>query len=164
MAEHQEWLQNLRERFLAVATRRVPEDSVEDVVQDALSVVIEKGGDQPDLAWSFQVLRNVIGNHYQKTRTRARELHPEDVGPGSAPRSPLEALEDREFVDLVEASLGDLSGGDSDCARYLRALLHGGSPASIAEQEQLDAAVLYRRVYRCRGKLRMILRRKGVLA
>jgi len=162
--ERQQWLEQLRDRFLGVARRRVPEDSVEDLVQDALSVVVAKGERKPDLAWCFQVLRNVIGNHYQKARTRARELHPDDVAPAAPSPTPLEALEDREFEELVEAGLGELANGGTDCERYLRALLNGGSPAAIAERERLDPAVLYRRIYRCRGKLRSILREKGVLA
>ena len=59
----------LRERFLAVAKRRVREDDLEDLVQDALRIVHQKHGQrQPGpgiLVWSLAVLRNVIGNYYQ---------------------------------------------------------------------------------------------------
>ena len=39
----------------------------------------------------------------------------------------------------------------------------GSSPARIAEDEAVEARALYRRIYRCREKLRQLLEKKGVL-
>jgi DNA-directed RNA polymerase specialized sigma24 family protein len=154
---------------------------VEDVVQDALRIVIEKGlsgpagepggGDPapggeagPDLRWCFQVLRHTIGNHYQKQRVRRRELVPEDLPLSPAQPTPLEALESRESARLVRESVEALAAIDSNCGRYMTHILEGRTPSEIAEEERLDPAVLYRRVYRCRGKLRSLLLERGVFS
>ena len=162
--EREAWLTELRQRFVAVARRRVPEDAVEDVDQDALRIVHERGGDRPDLPWCFQVLRNTIGNWYQRQKVRARDLSPEDAALPNAAPTPLEALEDREVERALRESIEKIGGGDTGCAHYLQRLMRGDAPARIAEDEGLDPAVLYRRIYRCRGKLRELLRERGVLA
>ena len=164
----------LRERFLAVTRRRVPAESVEDIVQDALRIVIEKGaanldGDvegSPAIAWCFQVLRHCIGNHYQREGTRARFHAAEDVGAAvAAPGpTPMEALEQEELGRLVRDALADLARDDSRCGRYLSALAEERSPASLALEEGIPGDSFYRRVYRCRQKLRALLLRRGVFA
>ena len=53
---------------------------------------------------------------------------------------------------------------DRDCARYLQRLFDGVAPGELARQEGLEEAALYRRVYRCRIKLRTLLARRGVEA
>ena len=60
--------------------------------------------------------------------------------------------------------LRELAEVDGVCGRYLQRLIDGLSPSDLAREERLGAAVLYRRVYRCRLKLRSILERMGVLA
>ena len=37
------WLESLRARLLGVARRRVPQVAAEDLVQDALKVILERG-------------------------------------------------------------------------------------------------------------------------
>ncbi len=180
VAKHRElWFAQLRERFLALARRRVPPDAAEDLVQEALRIIHEKGatdeagagagggGDSPPaLAWCFQVLRNVIGNHYQRQRTRT-EADPEEeraATVGAAPRpTPLEALESRDSERVIRESIDELAATDGNCGRYLRQLLAGDDPATVAQRDALPAASLYRRLYRCRGKLRVILERRGIL-
>lgn len=163
------WFSQLRERFVSVAVRRVEPDSVEDVVQDALRIVHEKTGvapgalvdGQPALAWCFQVLRNAVGNHYQRRREHANVpvetlslVHP---GP-----TPLEYLEREERRRLVHDALAELARRADRCADYLRRTVAGESPAAIAAAEHLEPAVLYRRLYRCREQLREILKSWGV--
>jgi RNA polymerase sigma factor (sigma-70 family) len=170
-----EWFARLRARFLAIARRRVPEDAAEDLVQEALRIVHEKRDlleraedidGTPALAWCFQVLRHVIGNFYQRERTRA------DADPAvlrsalsgdASPATPLESLEEREAERRITEAVDELADGGGDCARYVRALLDGLAPAAIAAREGLSAPVLSRRLYRCRAKLRAILQRRGVL-
>ena len=87
-------------RFVTVAARRVESDAVEDLVQDALRIVHEKAGvgpgtlvdGRPALAWCFQVLRNVIGNHYQRRRS-AESVAVEDQPLADGDATPLERLE-----------------------------------------------------------------------
>lgn len=163
------WFRDLRDRFVAIAARRVERDAVEDVVQDALRIVHEKGGvgpgalvdGRPALAWCFQVLRNVIGNHYQKRRARTEV--PVDEQPLIAGGlAPLESLVREERHRLVHRALARLAERTERCADYLQQVVAGQSPAAIAARENVDAAVLYRRLYRCREQLRAILEEQGV--
>ena len=168
-----EWFAQLRARFLEIARRRVGSEAAEDVVQDALKVVSERGeavlrqsdvdGRTP-LAWCMQVLRNTIGNHYQKQRTRRERiqegevaLDPVDPSPG-----PIEALESAEALRLIRQSLEEMARVRDHCARYIRSIAKGVSPRQIAAEERLEEAVIYRRVYRCRQKFRDLLRSRGL--
>ncbi len=162
------WLAPLRERFLSIARRRVHPDVAEDLVQDALRVIVERnpGGEPPSLPYCFQVLRNVIGNHYQKERVRRRRAEVEDAGtavPDESP-TPLEALASDDALRVVGECLQGLSVTDPGCTRYLRRLIGGANPAAVAEEEGLAAAVFYRRLYRCRLKLRDLLDQRGYFA
>ena len=120
----------------------------------------------PPLAWCFQVLRNVIGNFYQRERTRA-EADPEaerEATYGAASRpTPLEALESRDSERIIREGVDELAATDKNCGRYLHLVLAGEDPATIARREVVPAASLYRRLYRCRQKLRSILEEKGML-
>ncbi len=167
------WLARLRERLLAVASRRVPAEAVEDVVQDALRVIVERKvleagaviDDLPGLAWCFQVLRNTIGNYYQKTRTRrAWQEQASSHVETPAPPTPLDALESEEATRVILATLREMRDDSESCGRYLERLAHGAAPADLARAEGVDPAVLYRRIYRCRYKLRMRLIERGILA
>jgi RNA polymerase sigma factor (sigma-70 family) len=166
-----DWFRSLRERFVTVAARRVEADAVEDVVQDALRIVHEKAGvhpgatvdGRPALAWCFQVLRNVIGNHYQR-RGRRTEVPVEDQALTESRPTPLESLEQDERRRVVHEALAELAGRAARCADYLKRVVAGQAPAAIAERENVDAAVIYRRLYRCREQLREILNRRGVLS
>lgn len=167
------WLEDLRRRFAEIARRRVPEDAVEDLVQDALRVVIERGlqrnpgelvDGRPAIAWCMTVLRNVIGNWYQHRDVRRGvevDAEGEVDAPGAGP-TPLEALASSELERLVRRGIDQLEGGRDRCSAYLRALAEGRSPAQLAAEEGVEAAILYRRVYRCRARLREWLAAKGV--
>ena len=168
----EQWFEQLRQSFVAVARRRVPLAAVDDVVQDALRVVHEKNieplvdrrvDERPTLAWCFQVLRNIIGNHYQRERRRGvvGELDVDNTHSSSTP-TPLEALESSEVARLVNRALDNLARADASCGHYLRRMLTGASPAALAKEEDVPAAALYRRVYRCRQKLRALLETEGV--
>jgi DNA-directed RNA polymerase specialized sigma24 family protein len=167
-------LARLRERFLAVARKRVPEAVVEDVVQEALGIVYEKGIAQrraeeveglPALAWCFQVLRYRVGSHYQKARVRTHApLEALEAGAsplGGAIQTPLESLEADEESRLVREALVELSSNEAACGRYLSRLAAGVRPAALAAEERVTEPILYRRVYRCRAKLRALLERRG---
>lgn len=170
--ESERWLEQLRRRFVEIAGRRLAPDAVEDTVQEALGIVyrkgLEGGGSDaalPSLAWCFQVLRNCIGNHYQWRRHRRHgSLDASAGGMSEAGPDPLEALEASELRHHLEAALAALAREAGDCARYLRGVLAGHSPAALAAREGLDPAVLYRRLYRCRARLKTILLDRGVRA
>ncbi len=166
------WLEQLRARFVAVAARRVRHEAVEDLVHEALRVVLERGirlsGNEtveglPSLAWCFQVLRNTIGNFYQKDRTRAHHAGRVDAFEQAEAPTPLDALEAEESSRVIRDALRELRSRDGTCGRYLERLAEGADPAQLAAEERLAAPVLYRRLYRCRHKLRALLEQKGVL-
>ena len=165
------WLSDLQRRFVEIARRRVPYEAAEDLAQDAIRIVLEKGirpGDGPvdelpPLAWCFQVLRNAVGNFYQKQRTLSRNTDLEHARGLAGGPTPLESLEQAELVGLVESSLQEMDRAGDACGGYLRELAGGISPSVLAEREGIEAAVLYRRLYRCRAKLREVLERQGVL-
>jgi DNA-directed RNA polymerase specialized sigma24 family protein len=173
--EPQQWAILLRARFLAVARRRLPADMSEDAVQEALRIIVEKGitlgrGDviegQPALAWCFQVLRHTIGNTYRRQRTRgAREAaagDPLSLDVASTAPTPLESLQRNEAGRAIRDSLEELAAGDRACGRYLGRMLEGAGLADLAVEEGTTAPILSRRIYRCRQKLRALLRARGV--
>jgi RNA polymerase sigma factor (sigma-70 family) len=173
-ASNNEWLERLRQRFVNVARRRVSEADVEDVVQDAMGVVLEKGidrgagavGDLPPLAWCFQVLRNTIGNHYRRERTRRRWVTPDTEGidrETSTAERPFEALGTDEALRAIEEAIDDVSRESPNCGRYLSRLLDDARPNDVAEEEGLEPSVFYRRLYRCRQKLRLRLQERGIV-
>lgn len=176
------WLGPLRERLLEVARRRVPGEVVEDVVQEALTVIHEKGsgsdadaGGPPPVPWCFRVLRNVIGNHYQKQRTRDRASRPGaaeharvvEMHARSVQLTPLEALEQFELARLLEDSIDELADRDGECGRLLRSAL--GRPEPKPSPVAVPAArggtsTDYVRAFRCRQRLKEILLRRGYAA
>jgi DNA-directed RNA polymerase specialized sigma24 family protein len=175
MNPDERWLSALRLRLLALARRRVAAGAEEDLVQETLRTLAQKGvvaadavtpTGAPPLAFAFQTLRFTIGNHYQRQRVRGRVHAPLAAGvdhPDTA-ATPLEALTSAEAVRIIEEGLGWLTRQGGACGRYLQALLAGDAPRTLARAEGLDEAVLHRRVYRCREKLRAWLAARGILA
>lgn len=165
-------LELLRRRFLAIAGGRVPADVVEDVVQDAMLVVVRKvdsaeAGELTDglprLTWCFQVLRNTIGNYYLRSARHAGEQSracPDHL-PGHG-RTPVEALEAKELRQALTGALAEMRAADPQCGRYIGRLLDGLSPAALAAEEGVEHGALYRRMYRCRMKLRGLLAERGI--
>jgi len=167
------WSRELRERFLEVTARRVPASEVEDLVQEAMTTVLSRAGQiesarlvhgRPPIAWCFQVLRNTIGNFYQRhARDRGRtELEP--VGSLAAEGTPAEALEQKELRERVAEALAALEALDRQCWGFLQRLGEGEKPRRLARDAGLEETVLYRRLYRCRQKLRRLLQERGVRA
>lgn len=160
----------MRYRMLEIARRRVRPDDAEDLVQQALRIVVESGNssreaswpsDRPAVAWCLQVLRNVIGNHYRRRATRTRYI--DEASDPEQAALPLEAMDAAERVGAIEAGLLELARSDANCGRYLGRLMDDAPVHLIAAENGLETNALYQRLYRCRRKLREILRRRGVL-
>ena len=164
------WLADLRREFVRLASRRVDADDVEDVVQDAMRVIAEKGidrgaapvGDAMPLAWCFQVLRNTIGNHYQRQRTKQRWTDTNEEVVARAPANAIESLDSGSTLSVIEGALADMAKTDGKCAGYLSRLADGARAGDIADEESVERAAFYRRLYRCRQKLRELLVARGV--
>ena len=177
------WLRELRARFIDVARARVAEGAVEDVVQDAMAIIYQKAGSgagggmgTPELPWCFQVLRNVVGNHYQRERTRMRgersgtPLH-DGVHEFTARRdnpTPIEALERNERARLLREAIQELAVQDAFCGNHFLEVLGDRERTLAASGPARDggsgaASTPYVRLFRCREKLRKILTRRGYL-
>ena len=172
------FLSDLRERFLVLAKRRVREDAVEDVVQEALRIVLERYRRRrtgvPVLVWSLAVLRNVIGNHYQgRQRERQRTREVEDWQrlpvPDAAP-DPLEETAAAELWEALGRALDRLAATSRRCAELFRHLLaslrEGGSGQEVTarvlermrrSEPRLTRNAFYVALHRCRGRLRALL-------
>jgi DNA-directed RNA polymerase specialized sigma24 family protein len=161
----------------------VPASVAEDLAHEALAIIVGRGIDQRvgvagevvraatgagqasledlPLASCFQVLRNAIGNYYQRRATRERwAVDGAGETEGGTP-TPLELLEEREAVLRIELAIRRVESEDGDCGRYLRKVATGADPGAIANAEGIAPAVFYRRLYRCRARLREILEREG---
>ncbi|MBC8426596.1 sigma-70 family RNA polymerase sigma factor [bacterium] len=173
-----ELFESLRVRFLQVAKRRVQGDHLEDVVQDALRIVLDKyherTGQTGILIWSFTVLRNVIGNHYQsRNRDVSRTTHVEDwqsFSPAAVVIDPLRDRETDEFNGRLEGAIATLARKAPRCGRLFANLLdsykHGGEQREVsaralamAQQEDPDLTrnTFYVALHRCRAQLRALL-------
>lgn len=162
-----QWLTMLTGRFTEIAARRVPENVLEDIVQDAMGIVLTKGvaearrqqSAEPPLRWCFLVLRNVIGNYYQKRRQHdsVSEMDLHDDRPDA-----LAALTQDEKNRTIHRAMDQLRQGHPDCASWLWGLAQGRKPGALARKANMEEAAFYRRIYRCRKKLAAILVQKGV--
>jgi DNA-directed RNA polymerase specialized sigma24 family protein len=164
---------DLRERFDALAKRRVREDEREDCVQDALRIVHRKYRARPGgvaiLPWSLTVLRHVIGNVYQR-RTRA-EQHEElqDEGP-TVDFDPLAGVEADRLRTRVAIAVARLARDHPRCGVIFRAILdglaRGDGPDEVvraaleavhATEPELTPGNFHVILHRCRGRLHRAL-------
>lgn len=174
---------SLRVRFLSIAKRRVREDSLEDVVQEALQIVHAKYGERESdrgiLVWSLTVLRNVIGNYYQaKERSTRREAVVEDLeilpaaaGSGSTLGWPVEIVDGpSEVTERILQAITSLAEQNPRCGsifqRILESLDLGGGPREVSQRAlaavqrddpDLSRGSFYTALHRCRARLREIL-------
>lgn len=172
--------EELRVRFLALSKRRVQPDHVEDVVHDALGVVLRKyrepGRESGILVWSLTVLRNVIGNHYQRRRRDGeRTTQVEDwrtVPSAAVTVDPTADLSDAEAADRIERAIALLGERSARCGTLFRHILGsltaGGGQREISgralasvqkELPDLTRNSFYVALHRCRAQLRVILDR-----
>lgn len=175
----------LRVRFVQVAKRRVRADDVEDVTQEALGIVLAKyaarGASGRVLTWGLAILRNVIGNHYQRRERLARgepfdeRRHTDGPGGGAVPAA-RDGGEGEEILRETLAAIDRLSRDEARCAalfgRILESLAEGGTAAEMthralermrADFGELSRGALYVALHRCRASLRAILADMGVL-
>lgn len=158
----------LREIFTAVAKRRVRnERDAEEIVQDTLVTVLEKAAAQTFekgfLQWAFGVLRNKIGNHYQKQGRQAghsREVTEDDLrlcpDPGIGPH---EALEEADLRDRIGRAWRGLN---PECQQLLWMLYRGCPREEIFRAfPRFHFKVVNTKIFRCRNYLRRLLRKEG---
>ena len=172
--------EELRVRFLAIAKRRVQPDHAEDVVQEALGVVLRRYDTLPRdrniLLWSLTVLRNVIGNHYQaRRRDTDRTVQVDDwrtVPAAALTADPTVDLVGGEAAEMLQRAIGDLARRSPRCgaifAHILDSVEMGGGPREVSQralervqQELPDMSrnTFYVALHRCRAQLRGLLDR-----
>ena len=170
---------SMRVRFIQVSKQRVREDDLEDVVQDALQIVHgkyrDRGAGRGILVWSLAVLRNVIGNYYQKkARQGGGEPFDDRLHSHASQPAPPDALLGQDGEEIFGA-LALLAGEQPRCGalfrRVLASLERGGDPAQInrralqilrADYPGMSRGSLYVALHRCRKRLREILQRGEV--
>jgi len=170
----------LRVRFELIAKRRVQRDDLEDVVQDALRIVHAKYHARPPhdpfLPWGLLVLRNVIGNYYQKRERLDREtefeerLHSETTGViGTGVEN--DSADGRRNIEAILAGIHRLARTAPRCGKIFQRILEsmdeGGSPREVSSRAiarlqvdipNLSRDTFYVALHRCRQRLRDALR------
>lgn len=164
--------EDLRERFDALAKRRVREDEREDCVQDALRIVHRKyraRGGVAILPWSLVVLRHVIGNVYQRRARAERHAELPDDGP-IVDFDPLAGVEADRLRARVAIAVARLEREHARCGDIFRAILEGlargDGPEEVvhaaldsvrATEPELTLGNFHVILHRCRGRLRRAL-------
>ncbi len=179
-AAEQVLFEGLRVRFVQVAKRRVRADDVEDVAQEALGIVHAKYARReptsPVLTWSLAILRNVIGNHYQRRERLARgepfdeRHHPMAIEGGGG-------IEEEEALREVLEAIDHVARRQARCAllfrRIMESLAEGGTPTEVTHRAmerlrsdfgEMSRGALYVALHRCRVHLRAALAEAGAPA
>lgn len=158
----------LHVRFSQIAKRRVRRDDLDDLVQESLRIVTERFRDREDqrrtLPFSLAVLRNVIGNYYQRRKTSDRGEVLDERRHGFF----LATTED--VSDRVKQALNRLASEAPRCERIFRRILEslaeGGGAREVsgrafenllADGEEISRSAYYVALHRCRERLRGIL-------
>jgi len=171
-------------RFLTIAKRRVQEADVQDVVQDALRIVLTKyggrGAHEGILIWSLAVLRNVIGNYYQARKREGQWVSHQEGSEGladvAAHRPHADATGTGGFdvdsgaAERIIAAISALSRTHPRCASIFRAILEstdqggGAREVSLRAMEtvrhihpEITRGAFYVALHRCRSRLREIV-------
>jgi len=151
----------------------VRDEDAEDLVQEAMQIVHARlqAGELTDgvLVWSLAVLRNRIGNYYQRRARRAGE-EPFEEGRHASGGSPLAEMLEAEMKEQVLVAVEVLAERHPRCGllfrRILESLSLGGSPGEVTRRalgklrddlQGLSSGALYVALHRCRGRLRTIL-------
>ena len=172
--------EELRVRFLTITKRRVQPDHVEDVVQDALRIVLgkyrERSRDCGLLVWSLTVLRNVIGNHYQsRKRELDRTTQVEDwqrIGDSTPGEDPSRVLDEAETAGLLERAVAELTRRSPRCGDIFQHIFasheRGGGQREISQRAfetvredhpDMTRNTFYVALHRCRAQLRSLMDR-----
>lgn len=148
----------LHARISALAKHRIEKD-YEDVVQETLMVVYEHLSELMNaeqlLKFATEVLRNKIGNTYQKRDRRNRY--------GVAERksqvlyNPSELLDLQEALDVLSKALNRLGHLRPRCRDLLLELANGASIDELCEGFDIPRNRIHYQIFRCRRALRSIL-------
>lgn len=150
----------LRTRFLVLAKLRLMEEDAQDVVQETLMVVDDHFSEletaESLLAFTNEVMRNKIGNFYQKRNRRMRyQAEWEEV---PEPTYYMDGeLDAAELARIMRKAIDQLGEKNSRCRAILLGLCEGLSLSELSQRLQLPRPRIDDWVFRCRKELRRIL-------
>jgi len=141
-------------RLRLFAYQRVgDEDVAHEVVQDALTIILDKyrrvGIHSSFAAWAHQILKNVIFNHArtQIRRKRIMESQPADVDSAAAPN--VSPGFERSLIDCLRK----IAQTNPRYARVLNLKYQGYTVNEICERLEMSSANLYVTLLRARKAL-----------
>jgi len=158
----------LRARLTQVAKRRLPEALTEEVVQEALVTLWLKRDELRDadnlMPFVFGVLRNVIGNAYQRaSRERMRAavgaVEVEFMPDASSLANPAALVAEAELATLIERALPICAERSPVGGHLLELVWSGLTLPEIRERlGNVAESTFLSRVHRARRLLRDVLR------
>lgn len=152
----EKFFESIRLRMIAVARKRIQGDASQDVVQEAMMILNSKLDQVKDekevLPFAFQILRNCIGNYYNKVRREQRIIEFSD----SAEQAGI-VDENSDWLEILTKAISHLRVDSPRCAQLFEALLGSAEIEDLRKLLDLTADNVYRTLYRCRNRLKKIL-------
>lgn len=145
-------------RISALAKYRIKKD-YEDVVQETLMTVYEHLSELGDaehlLTFATKVLRNKIGNFYQRRERQSRYLGGQRRG--HHVYNPNELWDLQESIEILSHALDRLGQRRPRCRDLLVGLADGASLEELCEEFDIPRTRIHYQIFRCRRALRSIL-------
>ncbi len=159
----EEILKFLQARFLKLAKLRVMGEDAKDIVQETLMVVDhhlqEIATVEGLLAYTNEVMRNKIGNHYRRRDLRRRYIVTSDHVP-EPEYDMTEELETAELYRLMHKAIDELGEVRPRCRELFLGLINGLSISDLCERLQMPRSKVDEWLFRCRQALRRILQKR----
>lgn len=149
-SSYDDFYRHLEPFVRAFIARRVPIDSVQDLVAEVFVVAWRRRDVMPEsaLPWMYRVARNVVGDNYREVeRLRALQRRLASV-PAEAAADPAAVTADRA---QLFAALSSLSDQDRDI--LLLAAWEGLDPAGIGSVFEISPGSAAVRLHRARRRL-----------
>lgn len=159
-AAEAELMEYLSVRFTFLAKQRVRGNDANDIAQEACLTVLQKyrkdaPQDHPE-AWAYTVLRNKIGNYYQKTAGRPTESF-DTAGTNDGPRMSAPTV-DPEAIRKLRSCLRKLVRAHPRYARVLNLAYQGYTSTEISRRLGIRTSNFYMMLNRARNMLRQCLK------
>lgn len=159
-AAEAELIEYLSVRFAYLAKRRVRGEDAIDIAQEACLTVLQKyredaPRDHPE-AWAYTILRNKIGNYYQKTAGRPTESFDTTGADGGAGMSAPTV--DPEAIRKLRSCLRKLVRAHPRYARVLNLAYQGYTSNEISRRLGIRTSNFYMMLNRGRSRLRQCMK------
>ncbi len=159
----QELLEYLSVRFALITKRRIQGDEADDVAQEACLTVLqkcrEKSVPREFKPWAYEILRNKIGNYYQKRDSRRK--HQPSLLDIDAILAKYGRTDDAEFVHRLFRCFRMLIKRSPRYARALNLAHQGYDGEYISRKMDVKPSNLYMILSRSRKRLSQCLETGG---